>query len=255
MFAKVIDDEEEEDMFADLEDEDIEDEDIEDEEDLFEDLEEDDLEEEDVAEEIEEEPVSKGGFNFGIILLVLGLVGMIAVIAIKFTSTGETDEFMGIINPKGTYGEYFLSGVIGGLVLFVIGLVATMKGKSKSTPLILEEESEIFEDDNIFEDEEEFKDEEVEEEEEGICPTCGAIIQVSCTECPECGEELAPPEEDIEEEIEEEEDILALTIECPICGAELPEDAKECTECGEPIEVSEDEEEEEDDLFADLEDL
>ena len=241
MCAKVIDDEEEED--------------------LFEDLEEDDLEEEDVAEEIEEESSLEKGFNFGPILIGLGLIAIIGVATLKLVLGPGELPIVGTYPKKiytGGEGEYFsyhfFMGLISGLVVLIIGLVATMKGKSKSTPLILEEESEIFEDDNIFEDEEEFKDEEVEEEEEGICPTCGAIIQVSCTECPECGEELAPPEEDIEEEIEEEE-ALSLTIECPICGAELPEDAKECTECGEPIEVSEDEEEEEDDLFADLEDL
>ncbi len=234
MCAKDIDEEEEEDLFDDLEDDEVEEE-----EDLFDDLEDDEVAEEEIAEE----SVSKGGFNFGFILLALGLVGMIGMIAIKFTSTGEMDEFMGITNPKGTYGEYFLSGVVGGLVLTVIGLVVTLKGKTKTVPLVMEEE-EIEEEDLE------------EEEEEGICPTCGAIILVSCTECPECGEELAPPEEELEEEEElekEEEEIPVATIECPICGAELPEDAEECTECGEPLLASE--EEEEDDLFADLEDL
>ncbi len=167
-----------------------------------------------------------GQMNFGMVVLVLGILIMLAVLAIKFTSTGDTSEFLGITNPKGVYGEYFMSGIVVGLVVLIIGAVLSRK---KEEPLFEEEE------------EEEFLD--LEEEEEGICPTCGAIIAVSCTECPECGEELEPPEEEPGEE-----------IECPICGATVSADATECPECGEPI-SEEAEETDEDDLFADLDEL
>ena len=236
MCANDIDEDDE--LFADLEDE----EDLMEEDELFE-----DLDEEEVAEE--DEPVvesgSKMSSTLGMALLLLGVIGMVGIIAIKFTSTGPTDEFMGITNPEGVYGEYFLSGVAGGLVLAVIGLVLTVKGKAQPSKLIVEED----------EPEEEVFEEELEDEEEGICPTCGAIILITCSECPECGEELeASEEEEFEEDFEEEleEEPLGETIGCPICGTELPADATECTECGEPLEKTE---EEDDDLFADLEDL
>jgi len=93
-------------------------------------------------------------------------------------------------------------------------------------------------------------EEEVEEEaieEEGVCPTCGAIIPIDADRCPECGEELEPPEEElVEEEIETEaalddlekaleeveDETEAVVFVCPICDAELEEDVDECPECG-----------------------
>ncbi len=169
-----------------------------------------------------------GQMNFGMIVLILGILIMLAVLAIKFTASGETDEFMGITNPEGVYGEYFMSGMVVGLVVLIIGAVLSRK----------KEREPLFDEEEVEEEELDFG----EEEEEGICPTCGAIISVTCTECPECGEELEPPEEEIAEE-----------SECPICGAALSSDATECPECGEP--VSEGEEADEDDLFADLDEL
>lgn len=171
----------------------------------------------------------RGEMNIGMILLVLGLLGMIAVLAIKFTSTGPDDEFMGIVNPEGVYGEYFMSGMVVGLVVLVIG--AVLSRKKEAEPLFDEEEEEVMD---------------LEEEEEGICPTCGAIIAVTCVECPECGEELEPPEGEIGDE-------PGVTMECPICGGVLSPQDTECTECGEP--VAETEEKDDDDLFADLDDL
>ncbi|MFW5946549.1 MAG: double zinc ribbon domain-containing protein, partial [Candidatus Natronoplasma sp.] len=104
--------------------------------------------------------------------------------------------------------------------------------------------------------------EEVEEEaveEEGVCPTCDAIIPIDADRCPECGEELEPPEEElIEEEIETEtalddlekaleeveDETEAVVFVCPICDAELEEDVDECPECG-TVFVEEEEELEE----------
>jgi len=153
----------------------------------------------------------ENGMNKGWAVAVIGILIIIAVLAIKFSSTGPTDEFMGITNPEGTYGEYFMAGVgIGVIVMIIGGVMATMTGKA-------------------VEEEEEFE-EELEEAEEGICPTCGAVIPIDSEECPECGEELEPPEE---EEFEEEEEIVEQ--ECPICGAEVSDDDAECPECGEPL--------------------
>lgn len=215
--------------------------------DLFD--EEDDIEDIEDIEEIEEEETEthRGGFNFGIIILILGLIGTVGVTAIKMTSTGPTDEFMGITNPEGVYGRYFLSGMVGGIVVLLIGLVATIK--MKSAPIVTEEE----------EWEEEMDEFEEEAEEEGICPSCGAVIPISSAVCPECGEELMPPEEEAgeediaEEDIDEELGLTDETIECPICGAEVPGDAGECPECGEPL--GEEGAEDEEDLFSDLEDI
>ncbi len=161
------------------------------------------------------------GFDKGWAIAVIGILIVIAVLAIKMTATGETDEFMGITNPEGVYGEYFISGVVVGIIVMVIGGVMATTGKKAV--------------------EEEDLEEELEEAEEGICPTCGAVIPIDSEECPECGEELEPPEE------YEEEDLGIGEQECPICGAEVDSLADECPECGEPLG-----DEEEEDVFEDL---
>lgn len=185
-----------------------------------------------IFDDIEEaaEAEAGSGPNFGIIILALGVIIILAVVAIKFTASGPTDEFMGIVNPEGVYGEYFLSGIVGGIVVAGIGGVLSLKGKP-------------VEDYDIYEEEEVLAD----EEEEGICPTCGAVIPITSIECPECGEELEPMDE-------EEEDIPGASvagdnIECPICAAMVDSTTTECPECGEPLGG---EKGEDDDFFADL---
>lgn len=185
--------------------------------------------------------------NLGIIPLVFGIIAALGVLVIKFVGPRP---FLGIENPSGTYGNMFLLGLGGGIILFVVGMIvmaipSLRKEKEYGEPLEEFEEEEI---------EEEFVEEEVEL---GICPTCGAEIPIDSTKCPECGELLEPYGEEeefyVEEEVEEEEEtieeIVEETIECPICGAELSSDTKTCPECGEPLG---EEEEEEEDMFSDL---
>lgn len=186
--------------------------------------------EEDIDEDLEEEDetivegtsdVEKGGLGFSAVPLAIGILLTLGTVAIKFSGM---DPFMGIENPSGVYGEYFLSGVGVGLVILVIGVAMMVMSKKEPVTEPVEEDE--------FEEEEE-------DVEEGICPTCGEVIPIDSEECPECGEELAPPEE--EEEL----------TECPICGADVSSDLEECPECGEPLT----EEEEEEDIFDDLEDI
>ncbi len=182
-------------------------------------------EEDEFEEEIEEEKVT-GGPNYGAIVLVLGVIIILAVVAIKFAGPGELPvigEYPSeVMTGPDHYSYHFFMGMISGLVVMAIGGVMTLK---KTTVTEIEEEVDLLE-------------EEEEELEEGICPTCGAVIPIASDECPECGEELEPPEE---EEI----------VECPICAASVDASETECPECGEPL-SEEEEEEEEEDLFADL---
>ncbi len=175
----------------------------------------------------EEEIIEEGGSKKGWAIAAIGILIVLAILVIKLTAEGPTDEFMGITNPEGVYGEYFLSGIAIGIIVMIIG---GAMGARKKKP-VEEEEIDL--------------EEELEEAEEGICPTCGAVIPIDSDECPECGEELEPPEEEIFEEEEEEEELVEQ--ECPICGAEVSGDADECPECGEPLG-----EEEEEDIFEDL---
>jgi len=194
---------------------------------------------EDIEESVEEEEIElkeegieealgteKNGFNLSFVPLILGILITLGTVGIKFSGI---DPFIGIENPSGVYGHLFLSGVVVGLIIFVIGLAMTVMSKKQVKPEIAEEEVEPFE-------------EEEEMVEEGICPTCGAVIPIDSEECSECGEELAPPEE---------EEVVEEVKECPICGAEVSAESEECPECGEPLT----EEEEDEDLFADLEDI
>ncbi len=166
------------------------------------------------------------GASSGAAIAILGLLIIIAVLAIKFTAEGPTDEFMGITNPEGVYGMYFWSGIGIGIIVMIIGGAMSMRKKKEPAEKLDEDlEKELAE-----------LEEEIEEE--GICPTCGAVIPIDAEECPECGEELEPPEE---EEFGETEN-------CPICGAEVSSDVEECPECGEPLGG-----EPEEDIFEDLE--
>jgi len=165
------------------------------------------------------------GASAGIAIAILGLLIIIAVLAIKFTAEGPTDEFVGITNPEGVYGMYFWLGIGIGIIVLIIGGAMSMMKK--------EEPVEELEKDL----EKELEELEEEIEEEGICPTCGAVIPIDAEECPECGEELEPPEE---EEFGEKQN-------CPICGAEVSEDTEECPECGEPLGEGSEE-----DVFEDL---
>jgi len=146
-------------------------------------------------------------------IAVLGLLIVIGVLVIKFVRIDAFDPFLGIPNPRGEFGEYFLTGIGIGIIVMLIGGALSMK-KKKEPAEKLEKDLE-----------KELEELEEEIEEEGICPTCGAVIPIDADECPECGEELEPPEE---EEFE-------VTPNCPICGAEVSSDADECPECGEPL--------------------
>jgi len=189
----------------------------------------------DLEEEEEEEITETEGTNYGTMILVLGVIITIGVLGLKAAAMASGDfTILGIDIPGEIYtggdhfSTYFFSGLIVGILVIIIGIATSSQAKKKTTE---EEVEETWEE---------------EEEEEGICPTCGAVIPIDSEECPECGEELAPPgEEEEEEEVVEEVEV----VECPICGAEVPEDAEECPECGEPLT---DLEEEEEDLFEDL---
>ncbi len=112
------------------------------------------------------------GLSLAIVPLVLGILLIFITIGIKLSGI---DPVMGIGNPSGSYGEYFLSGIGVGLIIFGVGAaMATISKKKVKEPK--EEESEIVDD-------------------EGICPTCGEIIPIDSTECSECGEKLAPSDE------------------------------------------------------------
>ncbi|MGM0509623.1 MAG: double zinc ribbon domain-containing protein [Thermoplasmatota archaeon] len=245
-----------------------EDEEIEEEEEELEEILEEEEDEDEIIDE-RREPALGGGFNYGFIILILGLLLTIGTAALKFVNLsplpviGEYPSEIYLGDPYFSY--HFFIGLISGLIVLIIGVVATVKLKPRAEVVEVEEEPE-----EIFE--EEFEEEE--EVEEGICPTCGAVIPIDSEECPECGEELAPHEEEYEEEIEEEEEefeeeeeeleaeeeeleeeeefVEEETVECPICGAEVSADADECPECGEPLgEIDEEDE----DLFADLDEL
>jgi len=139
-----------------------------------------------------------------------------------------------------------LSGMASSIRDGLSSTASLLKGKLQREPKTTPEE----------EAPEELEEEEIEEE--GVCPTCGAIIPIDAENCPECGEELEPPEEELEEEeietetalddlekaLEEVEDETeAVVFVCPICDAELEEDVDECPECG-TVFVEEEEEEE-----------
>ncbi len=181
----------------------------------------------------------KGGNSTGMGILGLGLLIIIGILVIKFVRIDAFDPFLGIENPEGTYGMYFITGIVIGIVVMLIG--GAMSAMKKEPEEEIEEELDEELEEELTELEEEI-------EEEGICPTCGAVIPIDAEECPECGEELEPPEEmEEEEEAEEEEEEIFEEQECPICGAEVPGDAEECPECGEPLG-----EEAEEDVFEDL---
>ncbi|MFP4000418.1 MAG: double zinc ribbon domain-containing protein [Thermoplasmata archaeon] len=186
------------------------------------------------------------GMSTGVAIAVLGLLIILATLALKFgMGPGELPiigEYPSEVNPNGHFSFHFFAGIIFGLIVMIIG--GAMSATRERVPV----EEEGLEE----EMEEELSELEEEIEEEGICPTCGAVIPIDAEECPECGEELEPPEEieeeeEVEEAEEEEEEEELEEQECPICGAEVPADADECPECGEPLG-----EEAEEDVFEDL---
>lgn len=169
----------------------------------------------------------KEGASAGIGIAVIGLLIVIAVLAIKIVGPRPV-SILGIElgNPEGVYtGSYFLGGIAVGIIIIIIGAAMAMRKKKEPAQ---ELENDL---------EKELKELEEVIEEEGICPTCGAVIPIDAEECPECGEELEPPEE---EEFGEKQN-------CPICGAEVSEDTEECPECGEPLGEGSEE-----DVFEDL---
>ncbi|MBS3790004.1 MAG: hypothetical protein KGY66_03715 [Candidatus Thermoplasmatota archaeon] len=100
----------------------------------------------------------------GMGIAVLGILIIIAILAIKMSSGSATDEFMGITNPKGVYGMYFWLGMVIGIIVLIIGGAMSM---AKGEP-IEEEEEEMFgeeEEEEMFGEEEEMFGEEEEEEE------------------------------------------------------------------------------------------
>ncbi len=175
------------------------------------------------------------GVSAGMGISVIGLLLVLAVLAIKFVGP-DPISILGfeIGNPEGVYtGIYFLGGIAVGIIIMILGAAISRRKKKKTTK---EAEKEL-------EDELEELEEEIEEE--GICPTCGAVIPLDAEECPECGEELEPPEEEMMDDVMAEN---ILDIEnCPICGAEVSEEVDECPECGEPLDTESDE-----DVFEDM---
>ena len=198
-----------------------------------------------IFDDIEEaaEAEAGSGPNYGVIILALGVIIILAVVALKMAGPGELPiigEYPSEINPtidgEEYFSHHFFMGLIGGIVVAGIGGVLAMRGKPVA-------------------DYEEYEEEDVlagEEEEEGICPTCGAVIPITSIECPECGEELEPMEDEelpMEEEETFEDEPVGDTIECPICAAIVDSTTSECPECGEPL--GEDKGDD-DDFFADL---
>ncbi len=181
---------------------------------------------------------AKKGASSGTAIAIIGLLMIIAVLVLKFVGPGELPligEYpVGEINPNGQLSIHFFTGIVIGIIILIIG--GAMSRRKKEEPV--EELEEGLQ--------KELEELEEEIEEEGICPTCGAVIPIDADECPECGEELEPPEE-FEEEFEEGEEEILVSKNCPICGAELPDEVDECPECGEPLG-----EEGEEDVFEDL---
>ena len=61
--------------------------------------------------------------------------------------------------------------------------------------------------------------------EQFVCSKCGALIDYTDNECPECGAEFQNNIEEIEEQEDEEVFI------CNICGSEVSIDDDECPVC------------------------
>ncbi len=175
-------------------------------------------------EEFEDEIVET---NYGTIILGLGIIIILAVVALKMAGPSELPvigTYPSEIYTGDPYLSYhFFMGLITGIVVAGIGGAMSFRKKPVSE----------FEEDEFEEEFEEVLD-------EGICPTCGAVIPVTSQECPECGEELEPVEEEITGE----------TTECPICAATVAASEDECPECGEPLGTTEEDLEE--DFFDDL---
>ncbi len=64
------------------------------------------------------------------------------------------------------------------------------------------------------------------EPESTLCPACEAEVEVEETDCPECGLDLNPDNEEIEAESEEDE------FFCSSCGEIISPDEPECPNCG-----------------------
>lgn len=179
----------------------------------------------------------KKGASAGTAIAILGLLIIIAVLALKFLGPGElplVGEYpVGEIYLNEYISYHFFAGLAIGIIVLIIGAAMSRRKKKEPTKEVEEEL------------EKELEELEEEIEEEGICPTCGAVIPIDAEECPECGEELEPPEEEMKEEIEEEK--FVGTQKCPICGAEVSEASEECPECGEPLG-----DDIEDEIFEDL---
>ncbi|MEF8875017.1 MAG: hypothetical protein V5A88_10200 [Candidatus Thermoplasmatota archaeon] len=115
-----------------------------------------------------------GGMNKGWAVAVIGILIIIAVLAIKFSSGSPTDEFMGITNPDTTYGRYFQASMGIGVIMMIIG--GLMGSKTEKTG----------EEEGMTRKEGYGKDEYVCE-----CLDCGHIMETyeHCREieCPECG--------------------------------------------------------------------
>ncbi len=115
----------------------------------------------------------ESGMNKGWAVAVIGILIVIAVLAIKMSASGDTSEFMGITNPEGVYGEYFMAGIgIGVIVLIIGGVMATMTGEPAEEEEEFEEEmtmEEEYGEEDMFGEEEEtdedlFSEEETEED-------------------------------------------------------------------------------------------
>lgn len=96
--------------------------------------------------------MADGEKRSGMAIAVIGILIIIAMLVIKFSSTSATDEFMGVTNPEGIYGMYFLSGIVIGIIVMIIGGAMSMRKEEGLT----EEEEEGEEDlEEMLEEEEE----------------------------------------------------------------------------------------------------
>ncbi len=104
------------------------------------------------------------GLDLALAPLIIGALLLLSVLFIKFAGPSE---FMGIDNPPSTYGIYFKTGLIAGILISLIGLVTVDMTYEKRMEEDTEEE-EKEEETEEFEDLESLVEEEdAEEEAEG----------------------------------------------------------------------------------------
>lgn len=196
--------------------------------------------------------------NIGIAIVVLGLLGAMLAASADYTGLNMTQPEKS--RDEAAFGWVQVAGVIAGASMLVIGAIITLRSVKKPEEMESGDETE--------------KD--TGKEEESVCPTCGATVDVDATNCEECGEkfETETPEDAAEEPESEEPSVdepeseepetgeptdeesksekpesegptkeeseteggEAEEYECPTCNATLGADDKKCPKCGEEFE-------------------